>query len=82
MHRRDFLRYMAALGLVSGAGRLVLPEEVWAMAPQETPQCVVAKVLGANHAQSPSSGPDATYYHSRSQDFILFGHSFRHKFLK
>ena len=51
MHRRDFLRYMAALGLVSGAGRLVLPEEVWAMAPQETPQCVVAKVLGANHAQ-------------------------------
>ncbi len=27
MHRRDFLRYMAALGLVSGAGRLVLPEE-------------------------------------------------------
>jgi len=35
MHRRDFLRYMAALGLVSGAGRLVLPEEVWAMAPQK-----------------------------------------------
>ncbi len=32
MHRRDFVRYMAALGLVSGAGRLVLPEEVWAMA--------------------------------------------------
>jgi uncharacterized protein (DUF362 family) len=51
MHRRDFVRYMAALGLVSGAGRLVLPEEVWAMAPQETPQPVVAKVLGANHAQ-------------------------------
>jgi len=51
MHRRDFLRYMAALGLVSGAGRLVLPEEVWAMAPQETPQPLVAKAQGANYAQ-------------------------------
>ena len=47
MHRRDFLRYMAALGLVSGAGRLVLPEEVWAMAPQETPQPFVAKAQGS-----------------------------------
>jgi uncharacterized protein (DUF362 family) len=51
MHRRDFLRYMTALGLVSGAGRLVLPQEVWAMAPQETPQPIVAKVQGANYAQ-------------------------------
>ncbi len=51
MHRRDFVRYMAALGLVSGAGRLVLPEEVWAMAPQETPQPIVGKVQGTNHAQ-------------------------------
>jgi uncharacterized protein (DUF362 family) len=51
MHRRDFLKYMAALGLVSGAGRLVLPEEVWAMAPTETPQPLVAKVQGANYAQ-------------------------------
>ncbi len=51
MHRRDFLRYMAALGLVSGAGRLVLPEEVWAMAPPETPQPIVAKAQGANYAQ-------------------------------
>jgi len=51
MHRRDFVRYMAALGLVSGAGRLVLPEEVWAMAPLETPQPVVAKAQGANYAQ-------------------------------
>ena len=32
MHRRDFLRYMAALGLAAGVGRrLVLPEEVWAL---------------------------------------------------
>ena len=51
MHRRDFLRYMAALGLVSGAGRLVLPEEVWAMAPLVTPQPLVAKAQGANYAQ-------------------------------
>ena len=51
MHRRDFLRYMAALGLASGAGRLVLPEEVWAMAPQETPQPLVAKAQGTNYAQ-------------------------------
>jgi uncharacterized protein (DUF362 family) len=42
---------MAALGLVSGAGRLVLPEEVWAMAPPETPQPIVAKAQGANYAQ-------------------------------
>ena len=51
MHRRDFVRYMAALGLVSGAGRLVLPEEVWAMAPRETPQPLVAKAQGTNYAQ-------------------------------
>ena len=32
MHRRDFLKYMAALGLAAGVGRrLVLPEEVWAL---------------------------------------------------
>ena len=51
MHRRDFVKYMAALGLVSGAGRLVLPEEVWAMAPRETPQPIVAKAQGTNYAQ-------------------------------
>ncbi len=42
---------MAALGLASGTGRLVLPEEVWAMAPQATPPPIVAKVQGANYAQ-------------------------------
>jgi len=51
MHRRDFLKYMAALGLVTGTGRLALPEEVWAMAPQDTPPPVVARVQGNNHAQ-------------------------------
>jgi len=51
MHRRDFLRHLAALGLVAGAGRmLVLPEELWAMAPQETPQPLLAKAQGTNYA--------------------------------
>ncbi len=51
MHRRDFLKYMAALGLVAGVGRrLVLPEEVWAMAPNQTPEPLVAKVQGTNYA--------------------------------
>jgi uncharacterized protein (DUF362 family) len=51
MHRRDFIKRVAALGLVAGAGRfLVLPEELWAMAPKETPQPIVAKVQGTNYA--------------------------------
>ncbi len=51
MHRRDFLKQMAALGLAAGAGHLlVLPEEVWAMAPKDTPQAVVAKAQGTNYA--------------------------------
>ncbi|MCX5894150.1 MAG: DUF362 domain-containing protein [Deltaproteobacteria bacterium] len=49
MHRRDFLKYMAALGLTTG-GRLVLPEEVWAMAPNQAPEPLVAKTQGANYA--------------------------------
>jgi len=51
MHRRDFLKHLAALGLVAGAGRmLVLPEELWAMAPKETPQPLLAKAQGTNYA--------------------------------
>ncbi len=50
MHRRDFLRYMAALGLVAGVGRrLVLPEEVWAMAPPQTPEALLVKAQGSNY---------------------------------
>jgi uncharacterized protein (DUF362 family) len=50
MHRRDFLRYMAALGLVAGVGRrLVLPEEVWAMAPAQTPEALLVKAQGSNY---------------------------------
>jgi uncharacterized protein (DUF362 family) len=52
MHRRDFLKYIAALGLVTGVDRrLVLPEEVWAMAPKETPQPLVAKAESTKWAQ-------------------------------
>jgi uncharacterized protein (DUF362 family) len=51
MHRRDFFKYMAALGLMAGSQQLVLPEEVWAMAPQATPQPLVARVQGTNYAQ-------------------------------
>jgi uncharacterized protein (DUF362 family) len=51
MHRRDFLKYLAALGLVTGVGRrLVLPEEVWAMAPNQTPEALLAKTQGTNYA--------------------------------
>jgi uncharacterized protein (DUF362 family) len=51
MHRRDFLKHLAALGLVAGASRmLVLPEELWAMAPKETPQPLLAKAQGSNYA--------------------------------
>jgi len=51
MHRRDFLRYMAALGLVAGVRRrLVLPEEVWAMGPPQTPEPLLAKAQGSNYA--------------------------------
>jgi uncharacterized protein (DUF362 family) len=51
MHRRDFLKYLAALGLVTGVGRrLVVPEEVWAMAPNQTPEPLIAKVQGTNYA--------------------------------
>ncbi len=51
MHRRDFLRQLAALGLVAGAGRMfVVPQELWAMAPKEKPQPLIAKSEGANYA--------------------------------
>ncbi len=51
MHRRDFFRYLTSLGLVAGAGRLVLlPERLWAMAPKEMPQPLLAKAEGSNYA--------------------------------
>jgi len=50
MHRRDFFRHLGALGLMAGAGRYwVLPEELWAMAPLDKPQPVVAKAQGTDY---------------------------------
>jgi len=52
MQRREFLRQLAALGAVAGAGGLmVMPRELWAMAPKDKPQPLLAKVQGANYAQ-------------------------------
>jgi len=51
MDRREFLKRVAALGLVAGAGRrLVMPEDLWAMAPMAVPQPVVARAEGTNWA--------------------------------
>ncbi len=55
MHRRDFLKYLAALGLaVRVGGRLVLPEEVWALdsAPGSAISADEAlKILGDGNAR-------------------------------
>ncbi len=47
LERREFLKRLAALGVAVGAGRwLVLPEELWAMAPEAKAQPRVARVQG------------------------------------
>jgi uncharacterized protein (DUF362 family) len=52
MERREFLKKVAGLGLLAGAGRLlVFPEELWAMAPLERPQPILAKTQGTKYAQ-------------------------------
>ncbi|MBW1991444.1 MAG: DUF362 domain-containing protein [Deltaproteobacteria bacterium] len=52
MDRREFLKKVAALGLAAGAGRwLVMPEELWAMAPIDKPQALIAQAQGSNWAQ-------------------------------
>jgi uncharacterized protein (DUF362 family) len=52
MQRREFLKQLAALGAVAGAGGLtVMPRELWAMAPKDKPQPLLAKVQGTNYAQ-------------------------------
>jgi uncharacterized protein (DUF362 family) len=51
MDRREFLRQAAALSLLAGVGRrLVLPQELWAMAPLAAASPVVAKAEGTNWA--------------------------------
>ena len=47
MDRREFLKRAAALGVLAGAGRwLVMPEELWAMAPGDQPQAIIAQAEG------------------------------------
>ncbi|MHB8067583.1 MAG: DUF362 domain-containing protein [Desulfobaccales bacterium] len=50
MQRREFLKQLATLGTVAGAG-LVMPREMWAMATKDKPQPLLAKVQGTNYAQ-------------------------------
>jgi uncharacterized protein (DUF362 family) len=50
--RREFLKRLAALGLLAGAGPFwALPRELWAMAPAEPAQPVVARAEGARWSQ-------------------------------
>lgn len=47
LERREFLKKLAALGVLAGVGhRFVLPEALWAMAPAGKPQPLVAKASG------------------------------------
>ena len=51
MDRREFLRKIAALAVVAGAGRIfTLPPELWAMAPPESPAPLLARATGTNWA--------------------------------
>jgi uncharacterized protein (DUF362 family) len=51
LERREFLKKLAYLGLISGlGGKLVLPRELWAMAPESAPLPLVAQVQGTNYA--------------------------------
>ena len=50
MERREFLKRLAALGLLAGAVRILLPQELWAMAPIERTQPIIAKAQGTNWA--------------------------------
>jgi uncharacterized protein (DUF362 family) len=51
LERREFLKRLAALGLAWGVGKLlVLPEELWAMAPADAPPPLLARAQGTNYA--------------------------------
>ncbi|MBM4284001.1 MAG: DUF362 domain-containing protein [Deltaproteobacteria bacterium] len=59
MDRREFLKRLAVMGVAAGAARLVMPEELWAMAPLDKPQPLVAKVQGAHFANITSDAVQA-----------------------
>ncbi|MBW1952936.1 MAG: DUF362 domain-containing protein [Deltaproteobacteria bacterium] len=51
MNRREFLKQVAALGVLAGAGRIMtMPAELWAMAPKEKPAPILARATGTNYA--------------------------------
>uniref|UniRef100_A0A7C3V541 DUF362 domain-containing protein n=1 Tax=Desulfobacca acetoxidans TaxID=60893 RepID=A0A7C3V541_9BACT len=52
MDRREFLKRAAMLGALAGTGRwLVIPEELWAMAPKDKPQPLIVKAEGTKWDQ-------------------------------
>jgi len=59
MDRREFLKRVAALSVVAGTSRLVMPQELWAMAPADKAQPLVAKVQGSNYANITSDAVQA-----------------------
>jgi len=51
MNRREFLKQVAALGVLAGAGRiLTMPAELLAMAPKKKPSPTLARATGTNYA--------------------------------
>ena len=59
MDRREFLKRVAALSVVAGTSRMIMPEELWAMASLDKPQPLVAKVQGTNFANITSDAIQA-----------------------
>lgn len=51
MNRREFFQRLAALGILAGAGKLLtFPPELFAMAPAERPEPLLAQASGTNYA--------------------------------
>ncbi len=59
MDRREFLKRVAALSVVAGTSKMIMPEELWAMASLDKPQPLVAKVQGTNFANITSDAVQA-----------------------
>ncbi len=59
MDRREFLQRLAFMGVAAGAARWVMPQELWAMAPLDKPQPVVAKAQGTDWANITSDAVQA-----------------------
>ncbi|MCL6620964.1 MAG: DUF362 domain-containing protein [Syntrophobacterales bacterium] len=59
MERREFLKQLALLGAAAGTAHWVLPQELWAMAPERRPQPVIAKKEGTHWANLTSDAVEA-----------------------